>query len=160
MLWASACSGIQWGKRKLLPHRALSQREPHQDLNRSSSPGCMWSCSRRRDPSRKAWHLRPEDWEVYKIRDCERDFKPNAMRKYFLLMILVCLNLSVRSLLIGFYLPSSLSKFLLTSPLSPPHHRLQFLASLITHICQSSQLQIFFIPFPFFSQKNLVSLFF
>lgn len=122
------CPRIQGGKTKFLPHRARSQRQPHLYLNRGSSPGCTWSCSRRKEPSRKAWLLRPEDWEAYKIRDYERDFKPNAVRTYILLKILVCLNLFICSLIMGFYLPSSLSKSPLTSPLSPPHHHLQFLA--------------------------------
>lgn len=46
-------SGIQWGKTKLLPHRTLLQRELHMELKDVSSPGCMWPCSRGREPSEK-----------------------------------------------------------------------------------------------------------
>lgn len=81
------------------------------------------------------------------------------MRKYIILKTLVCLNLLTCSLTVGFYLPSSLLKFPLTSPPSP-HPHLQFLVSFITHICHSSQLQMFFIPFPFVSQETSISLFF
>lgn len=151
-------SGMQWGKTKLLPHRALSQRELHLELKEVSSPGCMWPCSRGREPSRKAWHLRPGDGEVYKTHDYERCFRLNAVRKYILSKILVCLNLFTGSLIVGFHPPSSLSKFPLTSPLSPPCPHLQCLASLITHICPSSQLQIFFMPSPLFFQETFVSL--
>ena len=99
-----------------------------------------------RAPSRKVQCLKPEEQKVCKKHGHKRHFKPNAVGKYIKDLI--------RSLTMDFFLSSSLLKFPLTSPPSPPHPHLQFSASFTTYVCHSSQVQIFFIPFPF-SPKRL-----
>ena len=99
----------------------------------------------RRELSRKVQCLKPEEQKVCKKHGHKRHSKPNAVGKY--IKDLIC------SFTMVFFL-SSLLKFPLTSPPSPPHPHLQCFASFITHVCHSSQVQIFFIPFPF-SPKRL-----
>lgn len=137
-------------KTKLLP---LSRREPHLEWKDDlSSPGCLWLCSREdglgESPPGKPDTSDQKSRKCTNVQKYKRHFKPNAMRKYIILK--TCLpEPAICSLIIGFYLPSSLLKFPLCRSSSPPHPHLQFLASFITHICLSSQLQIFLYPFPF-----------
>lgn len=157
-------SEARQGWTKLPSHRALSQREPHlglrEDVAHLVLHGHVVEVELGRKPSGKAWCHRPEEEEMCKHM-ITKDTSSQMHWAYTLfLKTLSCLNLPICSLIMDIHLPFSLLKFPLTGVPSPSHPQLQFLASCIIHIRHSSQLQILFLPFLFFSQETSTSLFF